>query len=143
MRAQNLLDSFCLCLSFPTLFHVFLVFSPVLSLTALKKLKKVFLRYFSPPKNLSLFLYPSDTVALPSLILKSKSHFFYNRGRIIRLDELGQTLVVRRVIKTGTVFLCFTLITIHNSKRKLKNDLRKKITYNTLTYDQAFFFGGA
>ena len=37
----------------PTLFHVFLVFSPVLPF---KNLKKV-LHYFSPPRNLSLFLY--------------------------------------------------------------------------------------
>ena len=45
---------YCFVIPFlPTLFHVFLVFSPVL---LLKKLKKV-LHYFSPPKNLSLFLY--------------------------------------------------------------------------------------
>ena len=36
----------------PTLFHVFLIFSPVLPL---KKLKKV-LHYFSPPKNHDVFV---------------------------------------------------------------------------------------
>ena len=37
--------------------------------------------------------------ALPDQFLAANNGRFYTRGRIIRLDELGQTFVVRRVIR--------------------------------------------